>query len=47
VQILHDFRRDASAKSIEATGGELLAGSGFEIEEPEAGFFAAELEGEE
>jgi hypothetical protein len=42
VQILHDFQRDASGKSIEAIGGESLAGSGFETEEPEPGFAGAE-----
>ena len=42
-----DFRPDAPAVSINAIGGEPLAGSGFEREEPEPGFSAAELEGEE
>jgi hypothetical protein len=47
MQNLHDFQRDLSAESIDALGGELLAGSGFETEEPEPGFVAAELRGEE
>jgi hypothetical protein len=41
-----DLRRDLAAVSIDAVGGEPLAGSGFEAEEPEPGFSAAELEGE-
>ena len=47
MQNLHDFQRDLSAESIDAVGGELLSGSGFETEEPEPGFVAAELRGEE
>jgi hypothetical protein len=47
MQNLHDFQRDLSAESIDAVGGELLAGSGFESEEPEPGFVATELGGEE
>lgn len=42
-----DFRHDLSARLIDAIGGEPLAGSGFESEEPEPGFSTAELEGEE
>jgi len=42
-----DFQRDLSSESIDAIGGESLAGSGFETEEPELGFSAAELEGKE
>jgi hypothetical protein len=42
-----DFQRDLSAVSLDENGGELLAGSGFETEEPETGFSAAESEGEE
>jgi hypothetical protein len=45
MQNLHDFQRDLSAESIDAVGGELLAGSDFETEEPEPGFAAAELSG--
>ena len=41
-----EFQRDLSSASIDAIGGEPLAGSGFETEEPELGFSAAELEGE-
>jgi hypothetical protein len=41
------FQRYLSAASLDETGGEPLAGSGFETEEPEAGFSAAELNGEE
>jgi len=47
MQNLHDFHRDPLAESIDALGGELLARSGFETEEPEPGFVAAELRGEE
>jgi hypothetical protein len=47
MQNSHDFQFYLSAKSIDAVGGELLAGSGFETEEPEAGFVAAELRGED
>jgi hypothetical protein len=47
MQNLHGFQRDLSAESIDALGGELLAGSGFETEEPEPGCVAAELRGEE
>jgi hypothetical protein len=47
MQNLQEFQRELSAASIDAVGGELLAGSGFETEEPEPGFTAAESEGEE
>ena len=47
MQNSHDFRRDLSAVSVDAIGGEPLAGSGFETEEPEPGFSAAELDREE
>ena len=43
----HDFQHDLSTVSIESIGGEPLAGSGFEAEEPEPGFSAVELNGEE
>ena len=46
MQIQHDFQCDLSDEAIDAIGGELLAGSGFETEEPESGFAGAELEGE-
>ncbi|HEV2174940.1 MAG TPA: hypothetical protein VGR71_15310 [Nitrospira sp.] len=42
-----DFQRDLLAASLDGIGGEPLAGSGFETEEPEPGFSAAELDGEE
>jgi hypothetical protein len=47
MQHLHDFQRELSAEAIDAVGGEPLAGSGFETEQPEPGFVAAELRGEE
>ena len=45
MQNSQDFQRDLSAVSLDAIGGEPLAGSGFETEEPEPGFSAAELDG--
>lgn len=42
-----DFQRVPTPGSIQAVGGEPLAGSGFETEESEPGFSADELEGEE
>ena len=47
MQNSEDLQRDLSAVSLDAVGGEPLAGSGFEAEEPEPGYSAAELEGEE
>ena len=47
MQNLQDVQRDPSAVSLDAIGGEPLAGSGFETEEPEPGFSIAELEAEE
>jgi hypothetical protein len=47
MQNFQDFQRDLSAVSLDAIGGEPLAGSGFEAEEPEPGLSAAELDGEE
>ena len=47
MQNSQDFQRDLSTVSLDAMGGEPLAGSGFETEEPELGFSPAELEGEE
>jgi hypothetical protein len=41
------FPRDLSDVSLDPIGGEPLAGSGFETEEPEPGFSLAELGGEE
>jgi len=47
MQNSQDFKGGLSAVSLDAIGGEPLAGSGFETEEPEPGFSAAELDGEE
>lgn len=47
MQNSQDLKRDVSAVSLDAIGGEPLAGSGFEAEEPELGYSAAELDGEE
>ena len=47
MQSSQDFQRDLSAAALDGIGGEPLAGSGFETEEPEPGFSAAELDGEE
>jgi hypothetical protein len=47
MQNLRDFHDCLSAVLIDAVGGEVLAGLGFENEEPEPGFTVAELEGEE
>jgi len=47
MQNSQDFKRDQLAVSLDAIGGEPLAGSGFEAEEPELGYSAAELDGEE
>jgi hypothetical protein len=37
-----DIQRDPWPTSLDAIGGEPLAGSGFETEEPESGFSAAD-----
>ena len=47
MQNSQDFQRDLSAASLDAIGGEPVAGSGFEAEEPDLGYSAAELDGEE
>ena len=47
MQSSQGFQRDLPAASLDALGGEPLAGSGFETEEPEPGFSGAELDGEE
>ena len=47
MQNSQDLERDLSAVPLDAIGGEPLAGSGFEAEEPELGYSAAELDGEE
>jgi hypothetical protein len=46
MQNAQEFQRELSAASIDAVGGEPLAGSGFETEEPDPGFTGAESEGE-
>jgi hypothetical protein len=38
MQNLQDIQRDALPASLDAIGGEQLAGSGFETEEPESDF---------
>jgi len=47
MQTSDDFLHDAPTGLINAIGGEPLAGSGFEAEEPEPGFSVSESEGEE
>ena len=47
MQNFEDSQGRLSAELFEAVGGEPLAGSGFENEEPEPGFSVAEFEGEE
>lgn len=47
MQNSQDFQRDLSAVLLDAIGGEPLAGSGFETEEPEPSFSAAEWDREE
>lgn len=47
MQNSQDFKRDLSAMSLDVIGGEPLAGSGFEAEEPEPGYSATELDGKE
>ncbi len=44
---VRQFSTRSVVELINAIGGEALAGSGFEAQEPEPGFSAAELEGEE
>ena len=41
-----DIQRDTLSASLDAIGGEPLAGSGFETEEPESGFSNTEEVGE-
>ena len=43
MQNLQDIQRDTSLASLDAIGGEPLAGSGFETEESQAEFEANEL----
>jgi len=47
MQNSNDFQRDLSAVSLDVIGGEPLAGSGFETEEPDPGFSAAVMREEE
>ncbi len=47
MQNSQDLQRNLSVVSLDAIGGEPLAGSGFETEEPEPLFSDAELDGEE
>jgi hypothetical protein len=47
MQTSQDVQRNLAAAGIDAFGGEPLAGSGFETEDPEPGFSAADFEGEE
>jgi hypothetical protein len=43
---LQDIQRDRSSASLDAIGGEPLAGSGFETEESESGFSNTDEGGE-
>jgi hypothetical protein len=47
MQNSQDFKCDQLVVSLDAIGGEPLVGSGFEAEEPEPGYSAAKLDGEE
>ena len=46
MQNLLDIQRDTLSASLDAIGGEPLAGSGFETEEPESGFATTDEVGE-
>jgi len=46
MQNLRDIEHDSLSAPLDAIGGEPLAGSGFEAEEPDPGFSATELGGE-
>jgi hypothetical protein len=46
MQNLQDIQRDTLSASLDAIGGEPLAGSGFETEEPESGFATTDEVGE-
>ena len=46
MQNLQDIQRDTLSASFDAIGGEPLAGSGFETEEPESGFSTTDEVGE-
>ncbi len=47
MQNSQEFQRNLAAVSIDSIGGEPLAGSGFETDEPEPGFSAVEPERKE
>ena len=47
MQKLQDIQRDSLLAALDAIGGEPLAGSGFENEEPESDFSTTERGGEE
>jgi hypothetical protein len=47
MQNTQTFQHDHAAVLLDTIGGERLAGSGFETEEPEPDFSSAELDGEE
>ena len=47
MQNLQNTERDSITAALDAIGGEPLAGSGFETEEPESDFLTSELGGEE
>jgi hypothetical protein len=42
MQNVHDIERYSRTTSLDAIGGEPLAGSGFEAEQPESGFASTE-----
>lgn len=42
MQNVHDIERGSRTTSLDAIGGDPLAGSGFEAEEPELGFSITE-----
>ena len=42
MQKSQDYERDLSATLLDAVGGEPVAGSGFETEDPEVGFSITE-----
>ena len=42
MQSSKDIRRDSSARLLDTFGGEPLAGSGFETEDPDEGFSVTE-----
>ena len=46
MQNLQDIQRDTLSTSLDAIGGEPLAGSGFETEEPDSGFATTNEVGE-